>query len=317
MQARARAVALKLASLHGEAGDRVVHGKMHYGFTDGKFVVNPKLHPSLHTSLFQPGREFKARGRGSHNSRNQRARDGLGPQGIAIELATRDDVQTLTGEVGVHHIPSNTYQRNHVKTSVEFAALQAAARHLSRKELKPAIAELRTFGLFGLLRVSVLLVPQLLRSPKGLSTETYFSRMPFYWGERVVNWRWRPVDQLSLLDRVREWIPLVGHGFKGQRFRAGFEARRARGAVEFVLEVEDAAAIDDMSRVGRRNWREVGRLTIPQADLAEQLRQFDAMKDVRFNPGTVRSEHAPAIASGIDRVLGYRAVQQGLASIGL
>jgi Catalase len=262
---------------------RALHAKGNAG-AEGEFVVGDVPEEARAGIFAQPGK-YRAYVRFSNGS-GRRQKDQVGDvRGMAVKLVGVPGKKLIPA---LESAPTQDFlairsSTQPFKNADEFVWLLGAAK-------SPALLPLKLIGRFGLRGFSILLrLAGGLGLPPSVATTAYFSALPIRWGAHAVRFSFLPLES-----------PNGKPGRSPDHLRDELAARLQKGPVAWDFRVqffadEKSTPIEDASVEWSAPWVTLGRLTLPQQDLAsprgQKLTAF--IEQLSFDPWHAPEEFRP------------------------
>lgn len=260
--------------------DRAFHAKIHAGIVDAEFIVRDDIPVELEVGLLRAGARYPAKVRLSNASGIIQPDAAKDLRGLAAEIAT---------EFGVHHFLGTNGSASHARNARQFIDF-ALAMSGSKLMLLPRL--LWNLGLRETARMFKTVIRQTKRPVASLSTESYFSRSAYAFGDRAVQFRFAPAagaHAAAGIDRTgpdflrEDIVELLKHG------QVVFDFQVQLFINETLTPIEDGSAEWDSDLIT------IGQLVLNQQDLSTGLAQEAEaqVQAIEFNPWKTIAQFRP------------------------
>lgn len=281
------------ASGHSQSYGRAFHAKIQAGIANASFVVSENLPAQLRVGFLQPGKSYRAAVRLSSASGVVKPDTAKDLRGLAMRVY-------CDGDKGIDFLGTNG-SASHARDArqfIDFAKAGSGSKFLMLPRL------LWHVGFFETVRMMKTVIRQTARKVKSLSTETYFSRSPYAFGDYAVKFQLTPSSSADA-----NFEPSDSY------LRDDIVERLKKGPVVFDFQVqyfldEGSTPIED----GSVEWSSsplitIAQLVIPQQDLSTAQAAADqkAVESLEFNPWNTTAGFRPLGSLNRARRLVYQA----------
>lgn len=271
---------------------RAFHAKIQAGIENAQFRVLDSIPSELAVGFLKPGKSYRCALRFSNAAGSVKSDRSKDLRGLALRI------NTPSGEA--HDLLATNGSASHARDARQFIAF-ARASSGSKLLLLPRL--IWRVGFLETLRMFRTVISQVSRRITSLSTETYFSRSAYAFGDCAVRFQFAPAGSVPVAVADRD-----------DYLRVDLVERLKRGPLVFNFQVqlfadESKTPIEDGSREWTTPLVTIAQLVIPQQDLdsKEAAESQRTVEDFEFNPWNVSEGFRPLGSLNRARRLVYKA----------
>ena len=276
-----------------DAFARAFHAKILAGITNAEFHVQSGIDRDLATGYLVPGASYETGVRFSNASGVIQPDTKNDLRGIALDIATK---------FGAQHYLATNGKASHARDAKQFIAF-ALAMSGSKFLILPRL--IHNVGLFETVRMFRTVIGQVKRPITSLTTESYFSRSGYAFGDLAARWQISPNSSASAnVARGDHWLT------------EDLAVRLALADVIFDFQVqyfesEETTPIEDGSVEWHTPLTTIAKVYIPKQDLLgdEGRAALELIEKREFNPWTTTVGFRPLGSLNRARRLVYKASQ--------